>query len=153
MDHNAFKVQIERLSKEFGGKGFSTEKVSLIWEEVKNLQERDLIDIVSGFIADSTYAPKRKDFRDAIIRMRLNNYESQKKVRANEGKKLTPENHKMGMRILSGVMGGEFTKEQIEEWVRSTKAQQLSCKHCDDRGLVFAREKGTKYENFAFKCF
>ncbi len=152
MENNSFKFQMERLTRHFGAKAFSIERINLILEEVKNISEKDFMEIVSDFIADSKFPPTRKDFRDAASSRRNTSYEVYKKASASDARKLTPENYQAGMKVLKGVMEGKFTNDQISKWANSSKSHQIGCKYCDSSGLIFAKEKDSKYDNYTFKC-
>lgn len=159
-EKNLYINQIERLKESFNPKAYGKEKIELIWGVVKWIPDRDLILIIDDFIADSKWPPNRKDFLDKIGERRLTNYQQEKK-KVSEGFKAGDDEVKYGIKVLSKVLEGQISIEQLSEWNKSLRAIQKSCKFCNGIGLVFARLKEKKYfrgkevmsDNWVFRCF
>ena len=151
-DKNAFLGQIDRLRNQFGVRAYGNEKIELIWQEVRNISDANLKNIIDDFIADAKFSPTRKDFMMAIGEKRIQVYEKEKKNYADEARKLTPENYKSGMKVLGGILNGQYSPEQINSWVKQSKEKQLACKKCNGSGFVWAKEKDSFYDNYCFKC-
>ena len=59
-----FKIQIDRLIANYGGKHFGTEQTSIIWNQVKELSLVWFDSVVTELIGSSRYAPLPKDFSE-----------------------------------------------------------------------------------------
>ena len=63
-----FEIQINRVSKVFGKKGFEPDRVYTIWKMSEHMDAPAFSRIVDEMISDFRYAPLPKDFREAIQR-------------------------------------------------------------------------------------
>lgn len=153
-DKNSFLGQINRLRDQFGDRAYGKEKTELIWHEVKHIPDKNIRDMIDDFIADSKFAPTRKEFREDIANRRLKNYQTEKTQRSDDVKKnfLSPENFQLGMKFVGKILQGGYSTEQVETAFKNMKTIPTACKYCRDEGIVFADEIGTKYEDFCFKC-
>jgi hypothetical protein len=105
-----FLEQIERLKSNFGDHHYQAECVGFIWQESKHLSDGDLSSIVDDFIADLSFAPKRKSFREAISNKRLSRYQVEKEERSQEVRRSLPaEEVNRRLRHISLIFGGMNT--------------------------------------------
>ena len=84
MNKESFLSQVQRLSSCFGSHFYSKERIEIIWSEIKHISDQDLKEICDDFIADSRFAPLRKEFREALSTRRLNKYLLEKEKRSQE---------------------------------------------------------------------
>jgi len=147
-----FVRQIDRLKQSFGERAYSKEKIELIWQEVKNLKDNDLTLLVDNLIADSRFAPTRKDFREGISNLRLERYYEEKKKISRESERMSDEIISGTFKFIGKIMQGQYSAEQVKAFADSVKSKQRACRFCDDSGYVFTKEKNGPYENIVFKC-
>lgn len=149
--NQVFANCISRLRECFGEKAYAKERCALIWTEVKNLQDRDLISVVDDLIADSRFAPTRKDFRQVISERRFATYQQEKKEHLH-APRVTFENAVDGLRVVGKILEGAFTTEQIKSFAQSMHSKQVACRSCDGSGYIHAYNKNFKSSAFVFKC-
>lgn len=83
MTQNDFQVQMNRLTETFGKAAYGTERLKLIWLELRDFDVSWFERVVSRFIGDSRQAPMLTDFRELASRERERAREGEKKRESN----------------------------------------------------------------------
>jgi hypothetical protein len=147
-----FVRQMDRLKTTFTERAYPRERIEMIWMEVKNLNDSDFIILVDNLIADSRFAPTRKEFRIAISELRFEKHSEEKKKISAQLKSVGPEDSAQGLKFVGKILAGKYTNMQIETFSKAVKSRQSACQFCDGSGYVFTKEKSGAYENIVFKC-
>lgn len=146
-----FENGIERLKNAFGKRNYSTEKIKLIWDEVHSLANETYDEIIGDLIADSRFAPTRKDFRECLSSKRLAHH-NQNKRPVVEFKPMERGRFLDWLSVISKTIDKKYTDEQLKEFFSADIPSVFSCNTCQDRGFFFMVEEGKGYRDYVFKC-
>lgn len=79
MTNEQFQTQLLRLQNTFGKASFSTDRIGLLWTEVKDMPEDWFRRVADKFIGSSRQSPMLPEFREEISRYRQWQHEQQKR--------------------------------------------------------------------------
>lgn len=145
-----FQTQMSRLTETFGKTPYGTERVKLLWNEVKDFDARWFERLVSRFIGDCRQAPLLSEFREAASRERERIHDEEKRQEQNETFRalkghLAGEDVSMVVQTIKGILSGQLgekerngLREMLAAQVRySDSLSPPDCRHCADVGLQF----------------
>lgn len=114
-----FITQMDRLKKNFGEFHYQGECVAFIWQEVKSLESDILKDIIDNFIADSRFAPKRNDFREAMSQKNVRlHYQHKAELKQQFGKMLSGQEVSEGLQKYGLDLARFYSEGSSEEKMR-----------------------------------
>lgn len=157
-----FQTQMSRMTETFGKTPYGTERMKLLWLEVKDFDPRWFERLVSRFIGECRQAPMLGDFREAASRERERIHDEEKRQEQNETFRalkghLAGEDVAMVVQTIKGILSGQLGEAE-RSGLHSTLAAQVrysdslsppDCPRCADVGLLFLDEGR---HTFTYRC-
>lgn len=116
MNQIEFQVQMSRLIDQFGKHSYGTERVALVWEEVKEFNPQWFKKTVDKFIGEFRNAPLMPDFREEISKERERLWHLEKQRHSQDSREFWE---------------SSFLPEE-EKWICKTIRDRLSRKISDE---------------------
>ncbi len=151
IDFKIFASQIDRLSNTFGKRNFSDERISMIWESVKDLSNPQLKSLVDVFVSSSRQYPTPDDFARVIREKNYDQTKNEKKEEYIKGN-LDVKSVTNGMQLLGKILDQQFSAHQVNELIKELPSSKVDCNLCKDEGEIFATRKDNS-NNWVFKCY
>lgn len=161
MNQSNFTRQMDRLCETFGATKYKSERIALIWKEIKDLSDEWFRGVIDKFIGECSQPPLLPEFREEIAKERERLYRIQKKKQSQEAKEFFRSSYQpddlsticqtIMKRLQGGVGDQEYSSFQkmLNNVSESAPDQICKCKKCEDSGLIFHREDG--YE-WVYRC-
>jgi hypothetical protein len=160
MNQQEFQNQINRLEKQFGKYG--TERCTLLWREVKDLNGPWFERVMDQLISSCRQAPLLPEFREEISRERERLWRMEKEERKKDAHDFfegsyQPDDIKTICQVIKDRINRKISDQdyqsfvsQLENAAKGPRIIPISCVQCSNTGLIFHRdEKG--YE-FIYRC-
>ena len=165
MQRGSFQREMDRLVETFGGQHYKSQRLELIWREVKDFSDTWFQTIVDRLIGECRYAPLLPEFREESSKERERVRACDRSAEAKDGKTfflgtyLIDEIKTICQYILKRFAGGvldpdyqNFIKHLIHAaQVMSVKTGPASCKSCEGEGYVLWNS-GIPGD-YAFRCY
>lgn len=144
-----FIGQIKRLTSQFGDKAYSAERINLIYDQMKFLEDQDISQVFDHFVGNAKFAPVLEDFLLKIAALRENKHYKEKEARSREIKNFfSPEEHATFIGIFNKLIDKPNPEKSASIYAELTKAMK-GCRACGDEGILLALKDSM---DFVFKC-